>query len=339
MLSGRARLTSTALAVAVFFGSTPVSVAASPTASVGPSWELLEDLRILTNEDPADYAPRLEALLSEFRAATLEEFVARARDEEKLVKLRRARLTLARAQLSGGDKNAALRSLGDVQRANIGVDVDFGAMGPSLAALAQDLDTRRGKPPTITCAAPCVVLFDGRIVHLDTQGQAQSLEVPLGTYEVLLSSAQSPDPNSDDASTDFNAERLTVVVGRDGAAPANLRWPSTPAETETAAIAHAGADASPPGAGTASATRRKKTSLALGITGGVLVVIGAVLVGTRPGCTDTPCLTSPGVLSGLVALGAGIPLIAGALGVGLARDPTTPANQVTAYRLVIQARF
>ena len=84
---------------------------------------------------------------------------------------------------------------------------------------------------------------------------------------------------------------------------------------------------------------RKTAALALGVAGGALVVIGAVLVGATPGCASQSCWTSPAALTGLAAIGAGLPLAAGALGIGLARDAHGSPAQISSYHLVVRGRF
>ncbi len=347
---GRGRIASVAFAVAAVTLGAPVSAAARPDAlalapapapSATASWELLEDLRILTNEDPAEYAPRLEALLAAFREVPPKDSLERARAEENLTKLRRARLTLARAHLANGDEEAALRTLDAIRRESVGVDVDFGAMGPSLADLAKTLDPPRGAPPTITCGSACVVVLEGRIVALDTRGQPQSLRVPYGTYELIIAPAGGLSPTPTGSSSPDEVERTFVTIRQNESTPASLRWPS-------AAYDEAPASAPPPSPQTDSSTlragfpdarSRRTAALALGITGGALAVLGAVLVGLRPGCSTAPCATSPAVLTGVAALGAGIPLTAGALGIGLTRDPSPSPAQASGYRLVVHGRF
>ena len=71
----------------------------------------------------------------------------------------------------------------------------------------------------------------------------------------------------------------------------------------------------------------------------ILAIVGGVLIGVRPGCDTAPCTTAPAVLAGIGAVSAGIPLLAGALTLGLIRDRPSPSDAQARYRLVLQGRF
>jgi hypothetical protein len=131
-----------------------------------------------------------------------------------------------------------------------------------------------------------------------------------------------------------------VVVENDGADPAILQWPPPEKSRALDSDDLAGAEGDSTRAVDVSDGRaRKRAALALGVAGGALVVIGAVLVGATPGCSSQPCWTSPAALTGLAAIGAGVPLAAGALGIGLARDPRASPGQVSGYHVVVRGRF
>lgn len=333
-MGGWARLSicATALLASAPAQATASTAASASAPSPAPSWEALEDLRILTNEEPADYAPRLEALLQAFREVPVDEVVARSRDASKLRKLRRARLTLARAQLTRGDEAAALRTLATVQRENVGVDVDFAAMGPSLAALAERADPRQGLAPIIRCDRACSVIVEGREVSLDTEGNAQVLPFPVGTYEFIIAEPSAAVEASPEPRDDVAPERFTVVISEGVTNPAALTWP--PAGLAPTNDADAALEPHPQTLG-----HRRNAALGLGITGGILAIVGGVLIGVRPGCDTAPCTTAPAVLAGIGAVSAGIPLLAGALTLGLIRDRPSPSDAQARYRLVLQGRF
>ena len=310
-----AALLGVALSLAV---ATPAQGAArdahdAPAVGAAPDvedpWIALEDARILVNEDPSRYAPRLRDQLDGLSRLADSDRRALATTPSLLAQREKARLTLARALLNLGDEPAAMAQLEVAQREAHGADLQLERLGPSLSALGDSLDERRVPGPRLRCDAPCLVIVEGRVVTDAGDGTPLG-SLPPGTYDLWVVAD----------GVDHPQLRRTFRVDDADAASDVLVWPSTP----PAPPADAAPGSSAPTTGTsagrdaaATVLGRRRAAVALGVLGGVLAGTGVALLATRPGCAQTPCATVPAVLVGWSLVGAAIPTASAAVGLGV----------------------
>lgn len=148
----------------------------------------LEAAMIEINTDPAQGIAELRAAIDALR----DHGPLLAEDPAALELRVLAELTLARAQLSQGDRfgaaatvDASLEALGDVA-------LEADRLGPRLGALVEErrqVQRARGVSRLrVECALPCRVLIDERNAGVvETPGSARELALPLGDHRVWIS--------------------------------------------------------------------------------------------------------------------------------------------------------
>lgn len=272
-------------------------------------WSDLEDARILVNEDPAAYIPRLRAALDALSGRSVKARVAAGDQPRTQTQRQRARLTLARALAGLGEDDAAMDELREALRENLGAPLDLAAMGPTLGSFESRLPTERALAPLVSCGdTPCVVLLEGRWFRPDELGP---LSLPHGRYDYIIVDAATREVLAQEP-----FELPAPATGPDAATSRPMFTLSTFDVDDcppTSTVSRRGADEARRAAASA-----RTGAIVLGVLGGVLATTGAALVGTNAGCdASAGCGVDGGTLAGWGALGASLPMISGAVVLGL----------------------
>ena len=241
----------------------------------------LEAAMIAINTDP-------EQGIAELRAAidALHDFGPLLAEDPEALELRvLAELTLARAQLSQGDRFAAAETIDASLEALGDVALDSERLGPRLGALVDErraLQRARGVARLrVECARPCRVLIDERNAGVvDTPGSARELDLPLGEHRVWISALDRDDrePLREAVTLDAAGERTTLRMAETEEDDARVEPPPPRFEASTR---EGGAIVIGPGPRRIAPRWAEVTALA---TGGAAMIAGAVLWGLDSRC-------------------------------------------------------
>jgi hypothetical protein len=327
-----ATIVSSLMAVALGLGaSTAGTTAGEPPSSLSEALVALGQATALANDDPAAGADPLAALL-----AQLPEFSDQLAADESALRARTlAWLTLARARLNLGDRDAASAAIDVALRNELGGDLETAALGPTLSALADERASALAErhPLAVTCSVPCTVRVQERAAE-------PGAPLPPGEYRVVISA-------SDEAAG--LAPISTTLRLPDGAAirfgpePSGQSEGPDPAGTTSrpATDAERGAPAATPG----RLIPRWAEVIGMGL-GAAAVGTGAALTLLHGRCTDGGSVMGPNPcddlydtrLAGAATLAAGGVILLGSTTLLVVDEVRTAKNDRSA-RVSVRIRF